>query len=355
MSIKEITIDLDAPLSSWPVFYKDGLPFIYDDEPLFYNEEGERLGQHPRHSDLAIYLREVLREVFANLNCAITFDLTFRDSLELIENAAADGGSPKRRYVDITPDVSIIKGADIPDRATYYVDRDGPPPNVVIEVGSPSTYTEDLGRKLRVYSEIVQANEYIAYDPQQRRLWKGSRLKAWALVGQKYEEIRPDFRGWIWSKELQSWLCEDGQFLRLRDPEGNIRPTPAEKAAILAEQEYIRAEQEYTRAEQERSRAEQASVRAEQASVRAEQERSRAEQAENQLQQERNQAGQERLRAEQAEQARLHAEQQSAQEYSRAEQERNRAEQAEQQLEQERARFAQLMARLKEVDPDAKL
>ncbi len=290
MRLKQLKVAADKPLSQWPIFYKDGLPFIYDDDELFFDKEGNRLSEHPRHSKLGIRLQSNLSWRYREQNCAISFALTFRAHFSLEEAAAADTGSERRRYIDITPDVAVVKGVQLPDEATYEVGVDGPPPEVVFEIGSPRTFKHDLGRKLRLYAEVVQAKEYFAYDPRARRLWKGPRLKAWRLVEGEYVELPRDERGWVWSEELESWLVEDERMLWLYDEDGNKRLTEAEHEQHRANQEQARANQEQARAEQEQRRADQEQARANQAEAFAkeaqsqvEQERIRAEQAEARL------------------------------------------------------------------------
>jgi Uma2 family endonuclease len=286
-------IDLDKPFSQWPVFYKRGLPYIYDDTPFLYRKNGERMAEHVRHSSLAIYLRELLINLYRDQICTVTFNLFLRTKLLVKEVAAADGSDEGHRYVDITPDVALIKGVQHPDTATYFLGHHGPPPNIVFEIGSPRTYKEDLDSKWKLYAGALKAKEYVVYDPHEKRLWEGSRLKAWRLTKEgHYVELERDKRGWIWSEELESWLVEDETNLWLYDRKGNKRLIRAEQAEAMAEQERFRAEQAEAMAEQER-------LRAEQAETMTEQERLRAKQAEAQIQQEKLRTEQERFRAEQ--------------------------------------------------------
>jgi Uma2 family endonuclease len=306
LNIEELNIKLDVPLSEWPVFYKRGLPYIYDDTPFLYRKNGERMAEHVRHSSLAIYLHGLLNNLYREQVCTITFNLFLRTKFMVKRKIKRNGLHVRYRYVDVTPDVSLVKGVQHPDAATYILGKDGPPPNVVFEVGSPGTFKEDLDTKKQLYAGALQAKEYFAYDPSKERLWEGSRLKAWRLVEGHYLEMERDARGWVWSTELESWLVEDEVNLWLYDYEGNKRLTRAEQAEAETQQERLRVAQERFRAEQaeaetqqEKVRAEQERLRAEQAEAETQQERLRAEQAEAETQQERLRAEQEKLKAEQ--------------------------------------------------------
>jgi Uma2 family endonuclease len=264
MPVKNPDVDLNLPLAQWPVFYKDGLPFIYDDDEFFYDKDGNKLGEHSRHSNLGIFLRELLRWQFRKQDCTISYNLTFRASKLVDELAAADASSEGRRYIDITPDVALIRGAAPIDFATYVIGPGNPPPQVVIEIGSPSTFTEDLGRKLRLYAEVVQAREYFTYDPHRKRLWKGARLKGWRMINGVYQELEPDERGWIWSEELESWLAEDGPNLWLYDKDGNRRLQEGEEEKLRADNAEAKLEEEKLRAEQAEAFAQEEKRRADQ-------------------------------------------------------------------------------------------
>ncbi len=243
MSLKELKLDLDKPISQWPVFYKDGLPFIYNDDYLFYDKEGNRLAVHPRHTNLTFYLRLVLDWYYFGQNCPITSELSYRAAVTLAQALIVSGRVVRRGYVEITPDVAVLKGVPAPDSPTYRIGPSKPPPRVVFEIGSPSTYSEDLVRKFLLYEQVIKAQEYIVYDPLRTRLWAGSRLKGWRLVNGRYEEMPVNERGWRWSEEMQSWLVEDGEMLWLYDAEGNLRLTKSEYDAARADSEKARADE----------------------------------------------------------------------------------------------------------------
>ncbi|MEI6042976.1 MAG: Uma2 family endonuclease [Chloroflexota bacterium] len=266
MSIKELTINSDLPLSKWPLFYKEGLPFIYDDEPLLYAQKGERLGDPPRHSELAIYLHELLVWIYRKTTCTITFNLTFQAETSREDEAIADSGGSERSFVKVTPDLAVIKNVAPSDSATYLIGPNNPPPDVVFEIASPSIFKEDLGRKVQIYEKVVQAQEYFSYDPHLNRLWQGSRIKGWRLVEGEYVALEPDEEGRVWSETLESWLVEEGARLGLYANDGQKRLSFKEQnEVILTETEQLKVTvqvtQDYTEQlekviEQERRKAE---------------------------------------------------------------------------------------------------
>lgn len=66
----------------------------------------------------------------------------------------------------------------------------------------------------------------------------------------RYQPLRPDARGWLWSETLELWLGtwsgiiqrEPAIWLRFYDRDGNLVPLPEEAALALAEQERERAQ-----------------------------------------------------------------------------------------------------------------
>ncbi|MEI7554232.1 hypothetical protein, partial [Candidatus Chlorohelix sp.] len=64
--------------------------------------------------------------------------------------------------------------------------------------------------------------------------------------------IEPDEQGRMWSEELESWLIEDGGYLRLYDHTGAMRLTKGEAEEVGRKVEYQRAEVAQQKAERER-------------------------------------------------------------------------------------------------------
>lgn len=100
------------------------------------------------------------------------------------------------------PDVFIVKGVDgTRTRRSWIVwEEGGRYPDVIFELLSPSTESEDLGRKKLLYERVFHTQECFCITPEVER------LLGWRLIEGEYAPIEPDARGWLWSKELGLWL-----------------------------------------------------------------------------------------------------------------------------------------------------
>jgi len=174
------------------------------------------------------------------------------------------------------PDWFMVLGAPrSPDqqslRLSYVIWQEGVAPFMVLELLSPGTEQEDLGRTLRdvekpptkweVYEQILRVPYYVIYDRYVNR------LRIFRLGTRTYEELTlEDDRLWLHELQLGLGLWQgdyegiSGRWLRWYDAQGHWVPTPQEQVI----QERQRAEQERQRAEQERQRAEQERQRADQ-------------------------------------------------------------------------------------------
>jgi Uma2 family endonuclease len=165
-------------------------------------------------------------------------------------------------------------------RLSYVTWQEGIYPFVAIELLSPGTENEDLGRSLRdvdrppnkwtVYEQILRIPYYFVFDRYT------DSLQAFGLTMDRYQLLSIEHQG-VWLEEAQlglglwsgSYQGIDRLWLRWYDREGRWILTPAELEQERAEQEKQRAEQEKQRAEQEKQRAEQEKQRAEQEKQRA--------------------------------------------------------------------------------------
>jgi Uma2 family endonuclease len=194
-------------------------------------------------------------------------------------------------------------------RLSYVIWQEEIVPFIAIELLSPGTEAEDLGRTVRginqpptkweVYERILGIPYYVVFDRY------SNQLQAFTLKSGKYQPLRLENQQ-LWLEEVQLGLglwagnCQGIERLWLRwyGRDGNWILTPTEQETQRAEQETQRAEQETQRAEQEAQRAEQEAQRAEQETQRAEQETQRAEQETQRAEQEAQRAEQEAQRAE---------------------------------------------------------
>ena len=121
------------------------------------------------------------------------------------------------------PDCYIVfgEGAErLWDPYAYRIWDFGSPPAFVLEIGSPSTYRNDLGYKRDLYARLG-IGEYWRYDP------SGGDYYGEPLVGEYLEdgryrrfELRPGPGGMVcaYSPTLRLEFCWTGERLELRDP-----------------------------------------------------------------------------------------------------------------------------------------
>ncbi len=165
-------------------------------------------------------------------------------------------------------------------RLSYVIWQEGVRPAVVVELLSPGTEDEDLGRtdrqpnqppsKWEVYEQILAIPYYVVFDRYT------DRLRAFTLVSGHYQEMSvPEAKIWmptlnvglgLWQGSYQG--C-DRRWLRWYDAQENWIPTDveAEQQQVLQTQQQLAAERQ--RAETERQRAETERRRAETAEARA--------------------------------------------------------------------------------------
>jgi Uma2 family endonuclease len=174
---------------------------------------------------------------------------------------------PENRRRSRGPDFFLVLNVEDRERKSWVVWREGMRfPDVIIELLSDSTRSEDEGPKKVLYAELFRTSEYYLYDPYSQA------FTGYQLRGNQYIEIEADEEARIYSEVTGLYVGVREGWLRWITLEGEVVASPAE-----------RAEQERQRAEQEKQRAEQEKQRAEQERQRAEQERQRAEQAEAML------------------------------------------------------------------------
>jgi Uma2 family endonuclease len=159
-------------------------------------------------------------------------------------------------------------------RLSYVVWQEKVNPLVVIELLSPGTEQEDLGKSVRevnqppnkwtVYEQIVKIPYYLVFNRY------SNEFQAFGLVVDHYYPLAIGEPGlWLEEAELGLGLWQgiyqgiERRWLRWYDREGNWILTPEEQERQRAEQERQRAETERQRAETEHQRAEQERQRAE--------------------------------------------------------------------------------------------
>ncbi len=177
-------------------------------------------------------------------------------------------GNPR---VSIAPDVFVVFGVEDRRRPNYKLWEEGQAPAFVLEVASPSTWREDLGRKRSVYARLG-VREYWQYDPYGEHLparLQGERLTPAGYVRQP---VVPALDGTLAlsSETLGLELrAAPGREMRFRDPAtgDELRSHDEEAEGRLAE--VRRREAEAVARREAESRAAAAESRAAAAESRA--------------------------------------------------------------------------------------
>lgn len=160
------------------------------------------------------------------------------------------------------PDFFFVKGARREPGREYWAVwlEGGRPPNVIIELSSPTTRDVDHGEKFEVYRDRLRVAEYFIYDP------AAAELVGWRHDGEDYRPLRPRPDGRLSSNVLGLTLGPwDGTYardtrawLRFFDSAGEVIPIREEAAERRAAEETRRADTQTQRAEAEKQRADSA-------------------------------------------------------------------------------------------------
>ena len=153
----------------------------------------------------------------------------------------------------VAPDVFVSFGVPPGPRSSYFVRREGKPPDVVLEFASPSTVRKDAGEKKEKYRQIG-VPEYWLVDPVGG--YHDPQVQGFRLVEGEYEQL-PSEEGSegmvaVWSPLLQ---------LELRFADGQLRFWDREKALNVElpeeERDRLRLKERRGRLEERRGRLEE--------------------------------------------------------------------------------------------------
>jgi Uma2 family endonuclease len=152
----------------------------------------------------------------------------------------------------------LYEGRDL--RLSYVTWQEGMSPFVVVELLSPGTEKEDLGRSLRdasqppnkwtVYEQVLRIPYYFVFNRY------SDELQAFGLTMNEYQLLQPEGLG-VWVKEAELGLGlwrgvyqgVERLWLRWYDRDGQWLPTPTELEGQRVEQARQQAEQATQRAE----------------------------------------------------------------------------------------------------------
>ena len=170
-------------------------------------------------------------------------------------------GNNKNR---IAPDVLVAFGLGTHNRSSYFVWREGKPPDWVLEVASPGTSEKDLNEKWRAYATIG-VPEYWLFDPQGGLFPRGqARLQGFRLAAGTYWPLVPAVRHGVTairSDVLALDLRVDGELLRFRDPTTFEDICHRDESDAATKREAARADREATRADREAAERKAAQAR----------------------------------------------------------------------------------------------
>ena len=172
-------------------------------------------------------------------------------------------GNPR---VSIAPDVFVVFGVEKRERLNYKLWEEGRAPAFVLEVASPSTWREDLGRKRSIYARLG-VREYWQYDPLGAHLparLQGERLTRSGYVRQPAATALDGALTLLSATLGLELRATPGREMRFRDPAtgDDLRSHDEEAEGRLAEAAARQAEAEGRLAETAARQAEAAARRA---------------------------------------------------------------------------------------------
>lgn len=157
------------------------------------------------------------------------------------------------------PDFLLANDAEYNPMRKYWAiwDEGGRYPDLIIELSSPSTRDADFTTKFKIYEDTFATNEYVIYDPEEKRIW------AWRKSDGKFHPLEANDRGHFFLHQAGLWLGlwnghrmdHKGTWLRFFDEAGNVVPYKGEAEAARADAEAARADAAQSAAESEKARA----------------------------------------------------------------------------------------------------
>lgn len=171
-------------------------------------------------------------------------------------------GNPKNR---VAPDVLLAFGLATHSRSSYFLWREGKPPDWVLEVASPKTAARDLNEKRVAYAKMG-VPEYWLFDPRGDVFpAREDQLQGLALAGRRYRPLparRVDGGLTIYSGVLGLDVQMDGELMRFRGPKDGKNIPHRRETEAAAALEAARADAEAARADTEAARRNAAERRA---------------------------------------------------------------------------------------------
>lgn len=168
----------------------------------------------------------------------------------------------------VSPDCYVVFDVEMRLRDSYKAwENSGHLPDVVIEITSKSTRSEDTGKKYLMYQNVLQVSEYFLFDPTADYIT--TRLRGYRLGRTGYAPIEPDAQGHLHSEQIGLDLVVEGNRLRFFDPIGGFTFQTYAEIFNRAQEEAHRADTEARRAQEEKQRADAEALRANEQAKRA--------------------------------------------------------------------------------------
>jgi Uma2 family endonuclease len=214
-------------------------PRLYPEERL-PESDGKPMAETDAHRDQMVYLLDALREYFRDdpqVYVTGNIFLYYRDDTKTRQS--------------VSPDIFVVRGVKKKSRRIYNLDVERKAPDVVIELTSPNTKTEDLGTKRFIYASLG-VKEYFLFDPYSEairpalagfRLGKGEYVP---MVGARLTSEVLGLHLVIEDDWLRLYDRETGERLRTHE-ESEAERRSAEKKAAKAVKAYQAAESEILR------------------------------------------------------------------------------------------------------------
>ena len=124
------------------------------------------------------------------------------------------------------PDFFVVLGTTKDETRKSWVvwHEDGKYPNVIVEILSDSTAQIDREEKKKLYQDIFRTPDYFWFDPITLE------FEGFTLISGKYQPIKPNGQGWLYSQQLGLYLGIHQEKLRYFTSEGKLVATPEESA-----------------------------------------------------------------------------------------------------------------------------
>ena len=186
---------------------------------VYPESDGEPMAETDRHRDLMMDLIFMLKDHFEDVN-----DVYVSGNLLMYYEEG-------NIYKSVAPDVFVVFGVSKKERRTYRTWEEGHTPDFVLEVASPSTYTNDITNKKTLYASVLKVQEYYIYDPYGEVY---PHFQGYRLVDNEYQAIE-FMDGRLPSEVLGLELGERDGILSLYDPNRSGWVPPPKTRVLEAE------------------------------------------------------------------------------------------------------------------------